>query len=450
MSAQPTQVQENREGSRAARTLLRTAQCLALSGVLTLPLVNAQVASLFGFPVQLADALLVLSMLACGLAIVAGVPLRLTAFHAWLVFFLGAMTLAVVTSPDVHDSFGKWVGICYLALLAALVCQLATYMSFVRDMVMAWLWGSLVAVAVGVVAILAFYASPATRDAAAPLMSHYGSLPPGNYPRVLSTFNNPNMFCSYLNVTMALMLAAWALGWLHRTQALVYMALLLAVALFTLSPGLGGIALTAGAWIWLCRQNTSPVPARIALWSGVVVASLILAGVALVDLANPIEAMPIRWRIWQAAMATWTRHPWIGVGLGQDVVSVGFHSPEGYWQHLSDAHNLWLSIAGQSGLIGFLALLGLVLYLLRRSLPMRMDTEVARLRTACLLAFLTAFLYQGMAASLEDARHVWLLIGLLAALTQIGLGRMNAGSSAASVFPAGDGRSELNPRTHAQ
>ena len=45
-------------------------------------------------------------------------------------------------------------------------------------------------------------------------------------------------------------------------------------------------------------------------------------------------------------------------------------------------------------------------------------SETDILRVACGTAFVGAFLYQGMAGSFEDARQMWLLMGMLAALAQ--------------------------------
>ena len=39
-------------------------------------------------------------------------------------------------------------------------------------------------------------------------------------------------------------------------------------------------------------------------------------------------------------------------------------------------------------------------------------------RTALGISFISAFLYQGLTGSYEDARHLWVLIGLLASVSE--------------------------------
>jgi O-antigen ligase len=128
--------------------------------------------------------------------------------------------------------------------------------------------------------------------------------------------------------------------------------------------------------------------------------------------------MPIRWRIWTAAWAAFAQHPLLGVGLGQGVVGVAFTTPSGEEQWLTDAHNTWLAVAGQTGIVGVLSLVALVVFLLCGGLVLNGDVRVSMLRTACIVAFIDAFMYQGLTGSFENARHLWLLMGLLACFSR--------------------------------
>ena len=86
--------------------------------------------------------------------------------------------------------------------------------------------------------------------------------------------------------------------------------------------------------------------------------------------------------------------------------------PSGQMQLLTDAHNVVLSVAAQSGIFGVVPLVLICIAVIRRSLPFDL-TDVNMLRTALGIAFFSAFLVQGLVGSFEDARHLWVLIGLV-------------------------------------
>jgi len=82
---------------------------------------------------------------------------------------------------------------------------------------------------------------------------------------------------------------------------------------------------------------------------------------------------------------------------------------------LTDAHNTWLNIGGQAGIPGFLASITLTIALIGRSLPLRTSEGISSSRAMLGVAFLAAFVAQGFVGSFENARHLWVLIGLLLA-----------------------------------
>jgi hypothetical protein len=61
----------------------------------------------------------------------------------------------------------------------------------------------------------------------------------------------------------------------------------------------------------------------------------------------------------------------------------------------------------------------LTVWFFRRSLPF--DLENDPVRTALGLAFIGAFCFQGLIGSYEDARHLWVLLGLLASVAEWGI-----------------------------
>lgn len=398
-------------------TLHRATRIAFLGGVLFLPFQDWGLVWLFGHGLSPADLVFVAALGLRGLTLLAGqTPLRWLPVHgAWLAYVL-VLGFSIFVSPAMLSSLGKWAGVVYLALLAVLALDLCAHAGFMRKAVMAWILAASVTALGSVVGLVGFYLAPGSPWLDWLLLSHYGSLPPGPWPRITSLFANPNMLCNYLVVAVCLLLAAIRLEWIKPRAGYALLLLLALASVFTVSPGLGGLALAVGLWCgWLWRDE-APGRAALALGVGIFGAMAMLAA-TLVNLAAPFEQASVRWLIWQEAWATFLQHPWRGVGLAQDVVGVEFLSPSGDLQWLTDAHNMWLNLAGQAGLPAMLAM-AMVCYLLLRGPWPRSATSTSEtdvLHIACGIAFVGAFLYQGMAGSFEDARQMWVLMGMLAA-----------------------------------
>jgi O-antigen ligase len=127
-----------------------------------------------------------------------------------------------------------------------------------------------------------------------------------------------------------------------------------------------------------------------------------------------------RFLTWTDAARNFAAHPLLGRGIGVDAAYVHYRSPSGYLQTLTDAHNTYLSVAAQAGLIGLTALGMLLIGVLRRTRPLRTLPEgVNAVRLGLGLSFIIAFFYEGLGGSFEDARHLWVLLGLFLASSRI-------------------------------
>jgi O-antigen ligase len=286
-----------------------------------------------------------------------------------------------------------------------------------RRVVRVWLLATAVSVAACAAGVVLFYAG--LRDAAQnPVLSHLGSLPPGAYPRLRGLFDNANMFCTYLVASVVLVVVAAALGWIRARSAAALAVGVMVAALCTISPGLGGMALVVGALVRLWTRGTLRAwVGRVALAVGGLLAAVatLLTAVSLAPPYWPPAPSP-RWLTWKATLATIARHPLLGTGVGTDACQVAHRVPDGTEQWLTDAHNAWLSVAAQEGLIGLCAFTALVVWLLRRPWPLTRRGDPVRVAHSGLwLAFVGGFVYQTLSGSFEDTRHVWVLMGLVAA-----------------------------------
>ncbi|MGE5722667.1 MAG: O-antigen ligase family protein, partial [Sphingomonadales bacterium] len=361
---------------------------------------------------------------------------RRTAFRwhrgYWLLLlYFGAMAASALVSADPPRSAAKLLTQAYLLSLTVLASNLVRDAGDLRMVARSWLAATAVIALVAVASLVLFVVVPAS-----PLLDYtrfpFGTLPPGDYPRLQLTFRNANMLCNYLTVSLALLLASAAAGWIRaRAFALILGGIGLSAA-FTISPGLGGIALLGATWLWLLLRDRHARAARLALAAGIAAALLFVGATAATPILHPTAPFLIhvpgfgmlapsgRLMVWIEAARTFAAHPLLGVGIGVDPVHVRYVDPSGNAQLLTDAHNSYLSIAAQCGLVGLAALLVLIGYALRLTLPLRLSTgKPNAVRLALGLGFANALAYQGLGGSFEDARHLWVLLGLLLAASRI-------------------------------
>ncbi|MDQ3129486.1 MAG: O-antigen ligase family protein, partial [Acidobacteriota bacterium] len=237
-----------------------------------------------------------------------------------------------------------------------------------------------------------------------------------------------NMACNYLSVSLMLTLIADRLGWLKKMPSKILQSGIWFAAFFTFSPGLGGMFLAQGLWNWAkYRKSEKRRFAFVSLLIGAFLAiAFFAATVVHPDTANtdsdwrlPVVNYTIepaaRPLIWQQAIETVKENPVFGSGLNAEAASLMYTTLSDEPHFLSDAHNTFLSVAVQTGFIGLTAFILLVIFLCKCFLPIEtLDNPHSVIKIGLGVAFLSAFLYQGLAGSFEDARHLWILIGLLA------------------------------------
>lgn len=350
--------------------------------------------------------------------------------YLFIAIYFAAMLLSVPGSQSVRTSAVKLLTQLYLAGLAVIVSNQILDQAQLRSAVRAWLAGSAVVGAVAILALILFAADPASAILQ-PALSVKGTLPPGNYPRLQMTFMNPNMACDYLTVSLLLLLAARRVGWIGGTPFLLLLASILIAAMATISPGIGGIALGLGFWAWLVLDNRGA--ARLSLLLGGAAAMLFVAAMTVTPILHPTAPYLIhvplldvtlapsgRLMIWTDAVRNFVAHPLTGRGIGIDPVLVHYLDPSGVYETSTDAHNVFLSIAVQCGIVGLAAFLLLAREMVGRTVPLRIDGDASAIvRTGVGAGLLIAFLYEGLGGSFEDSRHLWVAFGLLLASDRI-------------------------------
>lgn len=406
-------------------TRIAASEAIFLVLVASLPLMRPVLLQVRTFTIPPADFIFVLAALAALVDVVAGrrTPPR-SPIVVWVAVYAAAVAMSTLLSIDRPLSTIKFAGDLYLFGLAGLALVHVRSLAALRRALLAWTAGAVITVAAGAVGLGMFLAGVRDPFDGNPFLSAHGSLPGGTYPRVMGLFLNPNMYCAYLVASLAIVLTAHRAGWMPRRAASVLGAAIVAAGAMSLSPGFGGMLIVvafavAGAW-----KDVQPRLVKAAIVACAVgAAAFFVAIVASPEAGTGLSLHGLRpssrLLAWTGALNAFPAHPWFGKGVGVDVVAIRYINPSGESEVLTDAHNTWLSVLVQCGAVGFGALTALIVALVRGARGGGEDTAVSRVVSGLLVAFLAGFLYQSLSGSFENTRHVWMLVGLLAAATEI-------------------------------
>lgn len=363
---------------------------------------------------------------------VAALATRQTTFRFdrsfWLLaVYFAAMAASALVSVNRPASAFKLLTQLYLLLLPVLAYNLVRTEADFRRTMAWWLVPALAVAGYGVATLLLFPFFGWNSFLEEPL-HHFGTLPPGPYPRIELTFTYPSILANYLGVSVMLLLLARHFGWVGRRATMIGSAALLASGLFALTPGFGGALAAILLWTWCSSRAERPLVARAAfvLALGLSILEVLVAAIAPVvhptapflihvpGLAHPL-APSVRLMAWIDAAHEFLRFPIFGHGIGVDAVHVAYLAPQDTEvEYVTDAHNFLLNIAAQCGLVGLGALLLIVWSVLRRAVASAAPTEANPLLFGLAIAWIGGFLIEGMVGSFEDTRHLWILLGLIA------------------------------------
>lgn len=401
--------------------ILAAAKFTLLLQIASLPLYKPPV-PLLGYAASLTDGLFLVTGGLWALAVARGeTRVRWNPFFFIVLAYFGALALSALASSDMRATIIKLATQVYLIALPLLAYNLIGSANDLRRALIAWLAGSAIPALIGIAAVLLFYLG-VDRYRLDGALHEYGLLPPGPYPRVEATFLFPAMLCNYLTVSVFILFAARQRGWLDRKFCDPLLAAMIVTAAFTVTPGLGGFVLALGAWVYWSKAGH---PFRItALTIGIAAAAASVPISTLTPIIHPtapyliaipsldlIFAPAVRLMTWTAAANVWLAHPVLGSGIGEGPIAVRFVDPSGLLHVLADAHNAYLNIAAQCGTIGLAALL-LLIGRVARDTSRYGSAIPTPLPLVLGIAWLDGFAVQGFTGSYEDARHLWVLLGL--------------------------------------
>lgn len=212
----------------------------------------------------------------------------------------------------------------------------------------------------------------------------------GRFMRAYGTFEQPNPYAGYLGLSLPL-----ALG--LAVACVLPMAGRLRTWWLVWAGGCGALMLTAlvmswsrGAWLGFAAALASMVlailvrrgrAAVLIILTGLLMLYLLMAagmtrlpsvisqrfsdlvpyvGISDVRGAEVTDAnfaVLERMAHWQSALAMWTDHPWLGVGIGNYEPAYARYALPQWAEALGHAHNYYLNIAAEAGLLGLAAYL---------------------------------------------------------------------------------------------
>jgi len=386
-------------------TILATACVAVLLALLPLPWAAAFVLSLLA-------ALLVLVRPLAGLMLIVlsvpfgalfsfslgGANIGVTEALVWLA--LGAWLMRMVARRRVRIAFGG-VGVAIGFLLVTMLLSLSAASSLgpaVKEIVK---W-------IEVLLLLAFVANEAREHWLEPLVATIlltGGMSAiqgvqqfvtrsgpdafllfGRFMRAYGSFAQPNPYAGYLGLGVAIGLGVVAAGLdaphMHRRRAWLLLGsgtVLLMLAAIVMSW-------SRGAWLGMAAAlGIMAIAGVLQRRSRILVVGLVLfvlcgvlhampGGVFDVILGRVASPFPFaslrdvrgmevtdanfsvleRMAHWQAALAMWRGHPWLGIGIGNYAVRYSQYSLPGWDEALGHAHNYYLNVAAETGLVGML------------------------------------------------------------------------------------------------
>jgi O-antigen ligase len=389
---------------------------------------------LFNFRVHLTDFIFLFAFTIWLLSIVfKKSEFRFSSFYILLIFYFLALLVSTIFSVNPKQSFIKLLGEIYLFGLCILTFNTVRSPEILKKVFYAWLAATFVVSLLGFTTVILFYVSPESIFLKYTL-HHYGTLIPGNYPRIQATFHYPSMLCNYLSISLLILFISYKNDWIKQKTFLFLLVLTLTTLFFTLTPGLGGIALSFGIWLWLIfREKSKPRLACFCLAGGIFLA----VAMFFVSLISPVQTptspyfvdVPftekrldpsVRVLTWQSALETFSNNFINGTGIGTSAASVIYQDASGRTQLLKDAHQIWLNVAAEAGIFGLASILAITVYFWRKCFPLRLGkNEKENLQAGLAVAVISAFFYQGFVGSFEDARQLWILFGLVMAAEKL-------------------------------
>lgn len=284
----------------------------------------------------------------------------------WLPYvglFLAAILLSVSQASDTHASLRevlKWAEMTVVYLAAVSVLRTRRQVGIILAAVIAG------GVSQSLLGFVQFALNLGPRAFAAQRL----------FLRAYGTFDQPNPYAGYLNMVLPLALALALVGPAGRWRYWSRLSVVLLGAAVLASESRGALLATLLA-VTLMLAILFPAWARL-VWLGVLAGLifiwLALYGLPLGPLERVLNAVGLggvtfgsvtdanfsaveRAAHWLAGVRMFAAHPLLGVGIGNYSAAYPIYHPRGWYASLQHAHNYYINIAAEAGIIGLVTYL---------------------------------------------------------------------------------------------
>jgi probable O-glycosylation ligase (exosortase A-associated) len=374
------------------------------------------------YPLRIPQLLALASIMAIGWAILSGrLALKISREHATFLVFFALVTVGLMFATNRGAAMGNWTGsYVKIAIMTFAITWLATGPRDFR--LTAW-----VVIAAGIIV------------AAVALHNKANGLELVEGTRVTigrsigSMLGDPNDLSLVLlfpaSFALALLLTRGS-GWASKLYGLIAFCLIVAAVIATQSRGgLLGILAVSGVFGYRLVRN------KVLLFAvGGVALMVLVAAAGISSRASGgaheegiDESAMGRIYAWQAAMSMAVHNPVTGVGLDNFIENYWEHSP--HWDGKNHAvHSTWFGVLGETGLVGFIAFVTMVVVTVRSALwccsvlkpdpgtrPGR-DEVAAYVMAQAVLSGLAGFCVSGTFLTMGFTWPVYVLLALTAAV----------------------------------
>lgn len=186
--------------------------------------------------------------------------------------------------------------------------------------------------------------------------------------RVFGPFPLPGLFAGALLLTLPItisLLKPWATTTKRRIIGLIILAV--QGSAFLLTQSLGGFLSLGCATLIVMSLRRVSVKQRLALLGVIVAVVAVLLSVRpeLTDLSHPRNPITQRWQYWQSTVEMIRERPLRGIGASNYAsVYPSYQKPQATQTRF--AHNVWLQVWAEWGLLGFIGIVGLFIATFRR------------------------------------------------------------------------------------
>lgn len=246
-------------------------------------------------------------------------------------------------------------------------------------------------------------------------------------PRIYATFPTPNDFGCYLSTLIPFIVAAFFIKFRLKLLKIFLAALFILIFICLM------LTVSRGAWLAFVASAL-----YMSFWIAPLRIFLLALGLVIM-IALPFYPHLLKQRlgnffifldhsgidrkaIWEVGWRMFTSHPWLGVGLGAFMFNFMRFVKVNYPYTIPYAHNCYLQMASEIGIIGllsFLSILILFFYHATRVLAKRQKTFDWYILLAALAGILGYSIQMGVETSfysLDLGMLFWLILGLGAAL----------------------------------